>query len=553
MAALLQPPDVGANDVEQPTREINRLLAMEWKTHKIRPSEPAGDLEFLRRASLDIIGRIATVEEVREFDKDARLDKRTRLVDRLLGGDEYARYWASFWTDLLLTPSYPVSYRILEKRHSESGEVHQVRERPDLVAREQLRTWLETQFARNRSYQEMVEELLTAVGKTNENGAVHFVLAHLGNPIRQPKSWVLEGQFDFVPLTVKALRLFLGKRVEGVAHLQPARDPSFRLRDFWGVNAFFRQVEVQHGTARRAPAELRDNPGFNTNPDGGPIIVYDTPSRAMMATGPVFLGRIPMARDDKRPRRQVLARLLTRHENFSRVFVNRLWGHFFGKGLDGEFAVDDFGDHNGKVHPIRDRLAQEFTTVGRYDIKKLIRWICTSHVYQLQSTANDTNAEEHTDWLFSRMLLKPLSPDQLLESLLVATGPQSGRDPKTRQKLWEQGLEPLLEDMTEEDREEGWFRSVVPALWLMNDPIINGAIARRNSGARVSARDPNQPLQTAEELYLATVNRYPAPKEVRRIEQEIDKIRKGVSEDLSPLWQDLQWALLNSNEFSLNH
>ena len=123
MAALLQPPDVGANDVEQPTREINRLLAMEWKTHKIRPSEPAGDLEFLRRASLDIIGRIATVEEVREFDKDARLDKRTRLVDRLLGGDEYARYWASFWTELLLTPSYSLPYRILDDRRSKRGEI----------------------------------------------------------------------------------------------------------------------------------------------------------------------------------------------------------------------------------------------------------------------------------------------------------------------------------------------------------------------------------------------------------------------------------------------
>jgi hypothetical protein len=262
--------------------------------------------------------------------------------------------------------------------------------------------------------------------------------------------------------------------------------------------------------------------------------------------------RIPMARNDKRPRRQVLAHLLTRHENFSRVFVNRMWGHFFGKGLDGEFTVDDFGD-NGQFHPIRDRLAQDFVTVARYDPKKLIRWICTSNAYQLQSTPNETNGEEHTDWLFSRMPLKPLSPDQLLESLLVATGPESGRDAKTRQKLLEQGLEALLDDVTEEDREQGWFCSVVSAVWLMNDPLINGAIARRNSAAGGNPGDAKQPLQTAEELYLATLNRYPVPKEVRRIEEEIDKIQKGGGKDLSPLWQDLQWALLNSNEFILNH
>jgi hypothetical protein len=121
--ALPQPPGIPANDVDEPTREINRLLAAEWKKHKVRPSETAGDLEFLRRASLDIIGRIATVEEVRQFEKDSRPDKRTRLIDRLLGSDEYARYWASFWTELLLTPSYSLPYRILDDRRSKRGEI----------------------------------------------------------------------------------------------------------------------------------------------------------------------------------------------------------------------------------------------------------------------------------------------------------------------------------------------------------------------------------------------------------------------------------------------
>jgi hypothetical protein len=132
----------------------------------------------------------------------------------------------------------------------------------------------------------MVDKLLTAVGKASDNGAVQFLLAHLGNPT--PRRFQ-DGQFDFVPLTIETLRLFLGKRVEGVPILRPARDPSFEPRDFWGINAFFRQVEVKDGTARRAAAEVRDTPALNLHFDGEPIIFYEMPSGVLMSTGPVFL------------------------------------------------------------------------------------------------------------------------------------------------------------------------------------------------------------------------------------------------------------------------
>src|SRR5262249_9421955 len=56
-----------------------------------------------RRASLDIIGRIATVDELRKYFDDPPPQRRSKLIERLLASDEYAQNWANIWTVLLLT------------------------------------------------------------------------------------------------------------------------------------------------------------------------------------------------------------------------------------------------------------------------------------------------------------------------------------------------------------------------------------------------------------------------------------------------------------------
>src|SRR5262245_51480173 len=84
------------------TRFINDHLVGQWQDQRLRPAPWCSDLEFLRRASIDIIGRIPTAGEARAFERDRREDKRLRLIDRLLDSDEYARHWANVWTALLL-------------------------------------------------------------------------------------------------------------------------------------------------------------------------------------------------------------------------------------------------------------------------------------------------------------------------------------------------------------------------------------------------------------------------------------------------------------------
>src|SRR5262249_54225234 len=117
------------------------------------------------------------------------------------------------------------------------------------------------------------------------------------------------------------------------------------------------------------------------------------------------------------------------HDNFTKAYVNRMWGHFFGRGLHERPAVDDFGSHNKLVHPeLLERLAKDFAGSGQ-DSKKLIRWICASDAYQLKSTSNATNAKEDTEIYLSRMPLKILTPEQLVESVwLTLTSQAAGKE-----------------------------------------------------------------------------------------------------------------------------
>src|SRR6185437_6860778 len=80
---------------------IDRLAWHKLQRLGIKPSDLAGDAVFLRRAHLDVIGTLPSVEEAREFLADASADKRARLIDRLLARDEYADYWAMRFSDLL--------------------------------------------------------------------------------------------------------------------------------------------------------------------------------------------------------------------------------------------------------------------------------------------------------------------------------------------------------------------------------------------------------------------------------------------------------------------
>jgi hypothetical protein len=541
--ARAQVPGAGGFVSEQ-VKIINQRIAEKWKENKLTPSKQATDYEFLRRATLDIIGRIATPKEITKFFNDPPQTRRSQLVERLLNSDEYDRNWATIWTTWLLTRSGPREYH------------------------EQMHLWLEERFSRkDHAWDKTVLELLTATGKNSENGAVNFVLAHLGEPTPADKVGE-EGQFNYVPITSRTARLFLGMQIQCVQCHDHPFNSILKQKHFWGVNAFFRQVERKGTPAmqRNMPAanlELVDNTSWNMNQEGKPAeIFYEKRNGLVLPAKPEYkLPHIPKDQVKKfaaseGTRRQQLADDIIKDEYLAVAFINRMWFHFFGHGMNSPGAFDDLNGDNQITHPeLMKYLPQEFRAYG-HNPRELIRWICNSEAYGLSSVANKTNEKADTEPFFSRMLLKSMSPEQLFESLMVATEAEAAETKAKKKELREQWMRKLIVNFGDDEGNEASFNgTVVQALILMNGKEINEAICQTKKGPIVDAvkkHGGKNHQATMEAIFLATLNRKPTSKENSEIMVKLRGLRVPDKDPLGP-WEDLLWALINSNEFILNH
>jgi hypothetical protein len=524
-------------------RLIDHGLRSVWERYKITPSHRIDDHTFIRRASLDIIGRIPRPDEIRRFLDDPPDSRRALLVEDLLAGKEYASRWAELWSGWLLGGARPAGRD---------------------VYRDELTAWLEGQLARNRPYHELARALLTAEGNNNQNGAVSFVLAHLGQ--RVPAGLRTEdGQFDMVPLTVRIHRVFLGVAGDCFqCHNHPFQ-AGLRQEHFWAVNALLRQVEVKGDPVRgRQSGEaltVRDNPkaasrGFVLFDQRNGIV---RPAKQVEVKKFSFLPTRLKIRPAGISRRESLARALLDDEQSSRALVNRMWAMFFGRGF--VQPVDDFADINEPSHPeLLDELAVRFRRANQ-DLKELIRWICLSEAYQFSHVANRSNGQAEHELLFSRKVPRPMSPTQLYESLRVATGAEVGqsKDAWLAQLFLSDGEQ--YHACGKQSSGVDLTGSMTQALILMNDQRINTAIASaKGTAARAVAGLDSPRLNDAAitELYLVALSRPPRPAELkfaRRLREMLRERPEETAPKDSPKDQaeDLLWALLNSGEFLLNH
>jgi hypothetical protein len=503
----------------------------------------------VRRAFLDIIGRIPAAWEVKQYERDTEYKtKRARLINKLLNDpyykDDFDSYWAEIWTTLLLTRSGNKDYH------------------------EQMKDWLEDQFGSNRPYDQIVRDLLTATGKTGENNAVNFVLAHLGEPQRDR---AVEGQFDAVPITSRSIRLFLGYQIQCTQCHHHPFNSEWKQSHFWGVNAFFRQVErdgqPNMRQQRNQPAPqltLKDNQNYNKDPvTKGALVYYEDRQAVVRATGPKFIDGRMLPTDGSKTRRQVLADFIIDHDNFPKAMVNRMWGHFFGRGLCQQAVIDDFNEQNPVIHPeILDGLAKNFKEY-KYNVRELISWICNSEAYALSCEANSTNNKREHEVFFSRMLLKNMSPEQLFDSLKTAFDQPEPKRPirvkkkgtprmvdealKQKRVRWLANLTKSFGD--DEGNEITFNGTVVQALMLMNGKDIQDELTRKDNNTVMNAMRKSSMGGIEDELWLAALSRRPTDQERRVVYKEM----KATGGNALAFWQDVYWALLNSNEFVLNH
>src|SRR5207237_113814 len=252
----------------------------------------------------------------------------------------------------------------------------------------------------------------------------------------------------------------------------------------------------------------------------------------------------------------------TKSPYFSKAFVNRMWAHFLGKSFTKD-GVDDFGEHNPVSHPeLLDKLAEDWAKKYDHNPKALIRWICNSQAYGLKAQANKYNDKPEDEVFFARMLLKPMTPEQLFESVMTATESKVAKnkdDHRTKRKQW---LDLLIVNFGNDEGEEGSFNgTVIQGLLLMNGQDINAEIMGKDGTVAAALREPGANHDTVlRYLYRSALARYPSQTELAHLKSDKMRLlaRVNPAQQNSPAawegyYQDVFWALINSNEFILNH
>lgn len=524
------------SDVGEMSKLITTRVQEGWKANKLAPAQLCDDYEFIRRASLDIIGRIARTDEIRRYLKDPPETRRSLLIDRLLEHEDYAQHWANLWTNWLLTRAGDFG----------RGRYH-----------DQTSRWLADQFALNKPYNEMVSAILTSKGKNTENGAVNVFLAHLGEPVPAAKKRE-EGHFEMVPLTSRLTRVFLGTQVQcAQCHPHPFF-ASLKQESFWRVNAFLRQVNRESDSTSRRP-RMNERPDLtlvdDTSVNAEANVFYEERNGKVRERYAEFL---PLPGKERGPkldpkktglaRREELAKYLVDHEMFTKAIVNRMFGIFLGRGFVN--PIDDFNDNNAPSNPeLLNELADRFKHYN-YDLKKLIRWITHSHPYHLSYVANRTNDKVEQEPLFSRMVMKSLSPEQLFESLMAATQADRATTPAEKKRKRDEWLGQLISNFGDDEGNEVNFNgTIVQALLMMNGKNLNDAVSSSKGTVALSMTKKSDVIN---ELFLAALNRPPRAKERATIMKKMQLA--GVPKDTpKAAYEDIFWALLNSNEFIINH
>ncbi|HEY7155290.1 MAG TPA: DUF1549 and DUF1553 domain-containing protein [Gemmataceae bacterium] len=497
--------------------KIDQLIAARWEVEKVTPAPMTEDGPFLRRLSLDTIGRIPSVSETRRFLDEADSDKREHAIDHLLDSPGYVTNFSNIWRDLLL----PEAAADFQQRFLSAS----------------IERWLRKEFANNVSYDQMVRDLLTMPLKMDQR---NMVMAIRGGDV-SPVAFYMSKQGKPENLAASTARVFLGVRLEcAQCHNHPFS--RWTREQFWGQAAFFGGIRRQNNNGNNIFAPLSETADRRELP---------IPGTERVAQARFLDGKDPQWRY-KVSARNTLADWMTAADNpfFARATVNRLWAHFFGVGI--VEPVDDFNDENTPSHPeLLDELARQFASHG-FDFRFMIRAITLSKTYQLSSVHPDAKPPDVR--LFARMPIKGLSQDQLFDSFILATGTPNPNGNQRRFNFNPNSPQGQFEaKFTSQDKRTEYQTSIPQALALMNGKLI--ADATHPAKSEFLTAVVNAPFLDTdgriETLFLATLSRKPRPDEAEKYRRYVEK--GGAVKNTQAALGDVFWALLNSPEFFLNH
>ena len=495
---------------------IDEHVFAKLRNFSILSSQLSSDEEFLRRVCLDVAGALPPSQRTREFLADRDPRKRDRLIEVLLNSPQYVDYWTLLFGNVLRVSFNTTSD---ENRTQEYWD------------------WARRSLAENKPYDQMARERLAAKGYGGPT--VHY--------------FRLSG--EILPaheIMAEQIRVFFGRRLDcAQCHNHPFE--KWSQNQYWGLAAFYGPM-----TRIRGPYELViDDPAGHLEHDD-PRVMHP---RTGEEVEPRYLdGQSPQS--GRAALRERFAQWITAHPHFAEAIVNRIWAHFFGRGIVD--PVDDFRETNPPSHPdLLRALARDFQEHG-YDLKHLMRLILRSRTYQLSSIPNETNKEDRIN--YSHALPRPLTPEVLLDAISRVTGVEEhfevhdfaggGTAPSGTRAIQLMGPElypsHFLDTFGRRNRlvlpEGGLQPNLAQGLHMWAGSTYNAKISQ--PGGRVDrllqARASYEEI--IDELYLAAFCRFPTVQKRTRLEermQEASSRREAL--------EALVWALISSREFAYNH
>ena len=391
----------------------------------------ANDEQFVRRVYLDIVGRIPNHTETTQFIQDSNPNKRAKLIDMLLDSPGYNSHTFNYFAEML--------------RVKDRLEQDNLRGIPYI-------NWMQDQIAKNRPWNEMVYDMLTASGKMWHNGAAGYLLRDAGMPLDN---------------LANTLAVFLGTDVAcAQCHDHPFSD--WTQHQFYEMASFFGATTTNMRTAQ-ARKKGKESPGMmNAMNDLMPKIeemvtksgqdikrirngiqnymganrniVGDTDTNSTKLPhdykypdakplDPVEPKFIMWSKNDKNlpaykqkmkspeELRPAFAKWTTDSSNprFAMAIANRMWKRAFGQGISE--PVTNIDDPKQSVNPeLLIHLAEEMKRV-KFDLKAFMRIIYNTRAYQSESTTEKIAMGE--PYYFQGPLLRRMTAEQAWDSYMT--------------------------------------------------------------------------------------------------------------------------------------
>lgn len=516
----LVPLGAPVGNLPKPANFIDELVFKSWQELGLPPSNVCDDATFLRRVTIDIAGRLPTLDETKAFLASTGVDRHEKVVDRLLASEDYAYHFASKWSSVLRN-----------RRKSDKDDPKITRAFHD---------WIKGSLHTNVPFDRFVRDVLTVSGPQTEHPQVVWYR-------EVPK---INDQVEDVA------QLFLGQRITCArCHHHPFE--KWSQQDYWGLAAFFSRVEFKD------PPAPKKEKGMKETPARPPMVVLHKPGMAQALNPrtnamvkPTGLGAKTLdLAPDVDPRGKLLD-WMTDPSNpyFAKTLANRYWKHFFGRGL--VEPEDDMRVTNPPSHPeLLDGLAKSFIA-SKYDLKKLVRAICTSHVYRLSAEPNAHNADDLRN--FTRYQPRRLSAEVLLDSIDDVTGIRSTfkgmpagtraiRLPDNQADSYFLSVFGRPDFASACECERSGDSNLAQSLHLVNSTDVLNKIAKGRASALV--KDKRSHADKIEELYLIAFSRPASAAERQILLAYLDRNTANVQR----AYEDILWSVLNTKEFMFNH